>query len=159
MPELLGRGDDLGGEGLVDLDQVDVVDGHAGPLEGLADGLDGPEAHDLGVEAGHAAGHDAGQGGDAELAGPGVAHDDDRGRAVVERAGVAGRDRAALAEDRLELGQALEGGARPGAVVLGHHRAVGQGDRDDLPLEEAVLLGGHGPGLGQQRRTRPSPGG
>ena len=29
--EVLGRRDDLGGERLVDLDEVDVVDGHAGP--------------------------------------------------------------------------------------------------------------------------------
>ena len=46
--------------------------------------------------------------------------------------------------------QPLEGGAGPGAVVLGHHGAVGQRHRDDLALEEAVLLGRHGPGLGEQ---------
>ena len=49
MPSSLGRRDDLGGERLVDLDQVDVVDGHAGPGQGLAAGLDRAEAHDLGV--------------------------------------------------------------------------------------------------------------
>ena len=53
--ELPGRGDDLGGERLVDLDQVDVVDGHAGPAERLAAGLDRSEAHDLGVEGRDAA--------------------------------------------------------------------------------------------------------
>ena len=53
--EVAGRGDDLGGERLVDLDQVDVVDRHAGPAQRLAARLDRAEAHDLGVEAGHAA--------------------------------------------------------------------------------------------------------
>ena len=53
--EVLGRREHLGGEGLVDLDEVDVVDRHAGPLERLAARLDRAEAHDLGVEAGHAA--------------------------------------------------------------------------------------------------------
>ena len=48
--EVLGRRDDLGGERLVDLDQVDVVDRHAGPRQRLAAGLDRAEAHDLGVE-------------------------------------------------------------------------------------------------------------
>ena len=37
---MLGRGHDLGREGLVDLDQVDVVDAQAGPAQGLAGGLD-----------------------------------------------------------------------------------------------------------------------
>ena len=112
--ELLGRGDDLGGEGLVDLHQVDVVDGHAGPTQHLADGVDRTEAHDLGIETGDAAGHDAGQRGDAELAGLGVAHHDDGGGAVVERAGVAGGDGPTLPEHRVEGGQLLERGAGAG---------------------------------------------
>src|SRR5579863_6388793 len=65
--EMTGRGDDLGGEGLVDLDQVDVVDRHARPPQGLPAGLDGPETHDLGVQGRNAAGHDASQRGDPEL--------------------------------------------------------------------------------------------
>ena len=48
--EVLGRRDHLRGERLVDLDEVDVVDRHAGPLERLAAGLDRAEAHDLGVQ-------------------------------------------------------------------------------------------------------------
>ena len=77
--------------------------------------------------------------------GLGVAHDDDGGGAVVERAGVAGGDRAVGAEHRLELGQLLDGGAGAGAVVLRDDGAVGEGDRGDLPVEEAALLGGDGP--------------
>ena len=96
--------DDLRGERLVDLDQVDVVDGHAGPGQCLPGRLDRPVPHDLGGQGGESGGDDPGQRRDAELAGPGVGHDDQRGGAVVERAAVAGGDRAVGAEDRLEPG-------------------------------------------------------
>src|SRR6476661_4582270 len=41
--EVTGRRDDLGGERLVDLEQVDVVDGLAGTPQRLLDGLDRAE--------------------------------------------------------------------------------------------------------------------
>ena len=75
-----------------------------------------------------------------ELAGAVVGHHHHRGGAVVERAGVARGDRPVLAEHRLEGGEHLDGGARPGAVVAGHGGAVGTLHRDDLAVEEAVGL-------------------
>ena len=50
--QVTGRADDLAGERLVDLDEVDVVDGHACPLERLTACLDRSETHDLRVETG-----------------------------------------------------------------------------------------------------------
>ena len=54
--------------------------------------------------------------------------------------------------------------ASPSSVVLGRGpsslvttRAVGQRDRDDLALEEAVLLRLRRPGSARAARTRPSP--
>src|SRR4051794_5879569 len=44
--------DDLGGERLVDLDEVDVVDGHPGPLQGQLAGRYRAVTHDLRREAG-----------------------------------------------------------------------------------------------------------
>ena len=44
------RRDHLGGERLVDLDQVDVADGQPGAGQGRRDGLDRAEAHDLRAE-------------------------------------------------------------------------------------------------------------
>ena len=73
-----------------------------------------------------------------------VAHDDDRRGAVVERAAVAGGDRAVGAEHRLERGDRLQRHAGAGAVVVPTTGAVGQRDRGDLALPEAVgdgLLG------------------
>ena len=147
--EVLGRRDDLGGERLVDLDEVDVVDGHAGAGEGLAAGLDRAEAHDLGVQAGDARGDDPGERREAELGGLGVAHDHHRGGAVVQRAGVAGGDLAVGPEHRLQVGEALGGGAGPDAVVAGDGDrlalVVDGVDRGDLVLPEAVLERGGGP--------------
>src|SRR5450759_2602286 len=85
--------------------------------------------------------------GDAELTRPGVAHHDHRGGTVVERAGVAGGDGATLTEHRLQAGQSLQGGTGAGPVILGHHRPVRCGHRNDLTVEEARLLGGHRPDL------------
>ena len=106
--------------------------------------VDRAEAHDLRRQRRDAGRDDPRQRREAELLRLGVAHDDERGGAVVERAGVAGRDGAGLAEHRLERLHLLQRRAGPRAVVLAHHGAVGQRDRRDLALEEAVgdrLLG------------------
>src|SRR6478735_2069749 len=50
---LVGR-HDLGGERLVDLDEVDVADAHAGVAQRVLRGLDRAEAHDLRRQPGHA---------------------------------------------------------------------------------------------------------
>src|SRR6476469_9193185 len=70
--QLVRRGQHLRGERLVDLVEVHVPDGHAGPGQRLARGLDGAEAHDLGREAGDAGRHDAGEGGEPQLGSFGV---------------------------------------------------------------------------------------
>jgi hypothetical protein len=138
--EVTGGRDDLRRERLVELDQVDVVDGHAGASECLAARTDWPEPHDLGVQRRDAARDDAGQGSDPQLASARVAHHDDRRGAVVERARVARRDLAVGSERRLELRQLLDRGVGTRPVVLVDDAAVGQLDGDDLTLEEAALL-------------------
>src|SRR5690606_14030517 len=130
--EVLGRRHDLGGERLVDLDQVDVVDRHAGVLQRALARLDGAHAHDLGGEARDAGGDDARERGEPELGGLRVGHDDDRGGAIVERAAVACGHDAVGTEDRVELGDRVVGDAGARAVVGGDDRAVGQRDRGDL---------------------------
>src|SRR5690606_37407912 len=119
----------------------DVVDGETGAAQRLLRRLDRAEAHDLGGEAGDTGGDDPGQRGQAELAGLAVAHDDQRGGAVVERAAVAGGDQPVGAEDRLQTGDALHGDPGARTVVLGDHGAVRRRDGSDLALPEAVLDG------------------
>ena len=102
---LVGR-HDLGGERLVDLDQVDVADGHARRAPGLACvASTGPRPMISGERPRDAGGHDAGERREAELGRLGVGHDHHRGGAVVERAAVAGGDHAVGAEDRLRAGR------------------------------------------------------
>src|SRR5438270_2556515 len=68
--ELVAHGQHLGGERLVELDDVDIGDLHPGLGQDLAHGVDGTDAHDLGRTTGHRAGDDADLGLQAEGAGP-----------------------------------------------------------------------------------------
>ena len=95
------RREHLRGERLVELDQVDVVDGQARAGQGHARRVDRSEAHDLRRQAADPGGDDAGERGQAELVDDPVADHDDRRGAVVERAAVAGRDRAVGPEHRV----------------------------------------------------------
>src|SRR4051812_2048778 len=112
--ELLVRRDDLRRERLIDLDEVEVIDGHVRAGECLLARLDRAETHDLGRQARDAGGHDAGEWRDAELFRLRVAHDDDGRRAVVEWARVTCSDSAVRAEHRLQRRHAFGGdtGAR-----------------------------------------------
>src|SRR4051794_12500668 len=142
--ELLVRRDHLRGERLVDLDEVDVVDRHLRASEGLLGGLDRTETHDLRRQAGDTGRHDAGEWRDAELLRLRVAHDDDRGGAVVERARVARSDPSVRTEHRLQLSHPFDSDPGARAIVLLDHPTVGQCHRRDLALPETVrdrLLG------------------
>ncbi len=46
-------GENLGGEGLVELDEVDLVEGEVSPVKGSCRRADGADAHDLRTAAGH----------------------------------------------------------------------------------------------------------
>ena len=132
-------------EGLVGLDQVEVLDGPAGLLQRLLGSGDRPRAHDRGVDAGVCPGDDAGERRDAPLPGLLQRHEDDGRRAVVDAAGAARRDRAVLIEGRAELGKRLVGHAVLDELVVGEHGlalARLDDDGDDLVLELAGLLGG-----------------
>ena len=71
---LLPRQDDRG-EGLVDLDEVDVVERHARLLEHLGGGGDGAGEHGDRVDAGQRKGVEASPRGEAEFGGLLLAHD------------------------------------------------------------------------------------
>ena len=138
-PELPRHRQHLGRERLVQLDDVHVLDRHPRPSQHSPDGLDRPDAHDLRLDAGHGRGDDSRPRTDPELARPLLAHHDDRGRSVVQRARVARRHPAVGLERRLERRQSLQRRLPPRPVVLrdavpGRHLAV----------EEARVLGRHG---------------
>ena len=110
-------GDRLAGEGLVQLDEVEIVDVEPGALERLARGRDGAEAHDRRVDAGDGRRDDAGQRREAVLARASPASTRTVALAPSLMPGaVAGRDRAALAERGPQPRQRLQ--RRVGARML-----------------------------------------
>src|SRR5579884_2926758 len=140
--ELADDGDALRGEGLVQLDHVNVRKLQAGAGQRLADGGDGADAHHLRADARDGRGEHARLGLDAPLLRL-LRRDDDRGGgAVVERAAVAGGDGASLDERRLQLGERLHRGVAARALIDGEERAVGQRHGHDLALGDARVAGG-----------------
>ena len=137
--EVAVRGDHLGGEGLVDLDQVDVADGHSGAASAPA-GWPRPGPRPM-------------ISGDrpltpvATMRASGVRPSS---RALVSdmmttaaAPSLSGQQlpavtRAVGPEDRLELLDGLQGHPCARAVVLRDDGAVRQGDRGDLAGPEAV---------------------
>ena len=112
------EGQHLHGEGLVQLEQADVVDGQAGAGQRPLGGRDRADAHHLGVDAGEAVADQGHPHRQAELGGGVGAGQDAGGRPVVEAGGVAGGDPAVRAERGLQRrpgrpGWCSAGAARP----------------------------------------------
>ncbi|CRP52210.1 hypothetical protein PAERUG_P5_London_26_VIM_2_01_09_02983 [Pseudomonas aeruginosa] len=138
----------LRGEGLVGLDQVQLLQAPAGLVERATGGGDRADAHDRRVDPGAGVAGDPRQHRQAQGLGLGRAHQQYRGGAVVEAGGVAGGDAAVLPEGRLELGQGLDGGAGARLLVgIEAQRlalALRDLDRRDLVAEAPALDGGDG---------------
>src|SRR5690606_13555133 len=121
--ELLLAGEVLGGERLVDLDQVEVGLLEAGPGEGAADRRDRADAHDRGLDAGDVPLDHAGQRGEVVALYRLFAGDDQRAAAVADARRVARGDDAALLERGRQFGHRLEVGLAARVFVggeLGH---------------------------------------
>ena len=138
--EVLRRRNHLRRERFVDLDEIDVVNRHLCALQCLTNRLDRTQAHDLGIQTGHARRNDARERGDAQLLRLRVTHHHHGSCAVVQRTGVPRSDLAIGAESRLQVGEALDGRSVAGTIVLRHHGAVGKRDRCDFTFEETVVL-------------------
>ena len=132
-------GQRLRGERLVELDHVDVAPAQAGALQRLVGGLDGGDAEDVWVDGVHGARDDPRQRLAPEALGRGRVADQRRAGAVVERGGVAGGDRAVLAEGGPQLGELLHRRVGPDALVA---RQLDVGQRDHVVVVEAGLPGG-----------------
>ena len=91
-------GEGLGGKGLVDFDDVHILDLHAHLLHHLGHGVDGAEAHDGGVAPGDGKALQLRDGLDAQLLGEAGGHDDHIGRGVGGLGGGGGGHGAVLAE-------------------------------------------------------------
>ena len=174
--QLAGHGDGLGGKGLVGLDQVDVIDGDAGLLHGVAGSDHGADAHDLGIHAALAPADQLGHGLQTVLGHSLAGGQHDGGSAVVDAGGVGGGNAlgaligsilaagglegvdhhgvgglGAHGERTLQLGDAVRGDTGLGILILGegnHFLLDLDHHGDDLVIEPAGGLGGLGLLLG-----------
>src|SRR5262245_34919812 len=125
-------------EGLVDLDQIDVVDLHPVAVEQLLRRRDGTGEHDHGVDADGGLVDDPRTRLEAERLRLLALHQQHGGGSVRDLRRVAGGDLAVLLEGGLQLRERLQAGVGPDALIGDVGVAV-DGERDDLALEAALL--------------------
>lgn len=140
----------LGGKGLVDLEDVDIILGDASLLQGDGNGLPGANTHQKGLDANNAGGDVLADDLLAQALSGGTLHEQDGGGAVGDLRGVTGVDGAVLGESRADLAEGLGGDTLTDTVVgldsdglLLAGLGIGPLDleRSNLLVEEAGLLG------------------
>src|SRR5829696_7371313 len=109
--------DDLRGERLVDLDQIDVGEGQPRLVEHLLRRRHGADPHDLGRHPAPRPRDDLGERLPAFGLGASFAHEHHRGGAVGDAAGVAGGDAPSVSEDRLQPTEGLHRRVGPRMLV------------------------------------------
>ncbi len=148
MPRSLHRREADGGERLVELEQVEIGDLHAGGVERTVDRARRLRQQRRVGTRDHAEAHELGDRRDAERLGLGRRHDHDRRGAVGDLRRVAGGDGAVLGERGAQSAERLRGRARSHAFVgVDQDRvalALRDLDRRDLLGESAFLHRGGG---------------
>jgi hypothetical protein len=147
-----------GGESLVELDEVNVVEGKLELVEELGDGDRGTDTHDPRGQTGDSGADVLGEDGLAEGLGLGALHQQDGGGAVSQLRGVAGvRPVTVGQESGLDLLQRLECGTSADALVLCENDLLllaglgvldGGLDGSDLVVEPTSLLRDLGTAVG-----------
>ena len=142
------------GEGFVDLDESDLVQGEAGPVERLAGRGDRRREHQDGVVAREGERDEAGAGPQTQAHGRAPLHDQQRRRGIADLRRVARRDQPVRHESRLERGKLVHAGVGADAFVPAHggSSAVPGWDRHrhDLRREAPVGGGARGPAMALQ---------
>jgi hypothetical protein len=142
--ELTGHREALRSEGLVELDEVDLIDRQAGLLEQLARGRSGSDPHDARWNTCDGRGDHARLGREPEALHCGLRGDQQRAGTVVDARRVAGRHGAGLAKRCPQLRERFERRVRSRMLVAIHLHdlalAACDRHRDDLLSEPAALL-------------------
>ncbi len=148
--ELINDGNGLRGERLVDLEQCQVTDLPAGPAQRLAHRRHRPDPHVVGVHPRAGAARVASQRFGARPLHGTLGHQQQAGRAVVQRRGVTAGDRAAGPERWLLRGEfgCRQAGLDPLVLADGPLRRL---DRHDLASEPAAGRGRRRPLMAEQR--------
>src|SRR2546430_3257057 len=139
-PQLLLDGEVLRRKRLVHLDEIELLELHAGLLECLAGRGRRADAHILGLDPRHRPRYQPAQGLQAVRRGEILAREHGGRRAVHDPGRVAGGHEPVLVEVRLQSEQYLERGVRPHVLVLAVLDGLPlllDGDRDHFILEHA----------------------
>src|SRR5260370_5020904 len=142
-PEVARDGEDDRGEGLVDLDALDIAEPPPRSVERLTDGRDRPEAEHAGLDRGDAIGDEARDRCEAALVRPVSVGEDDGGRAAVYAGRIARGDRPVLAECRPQRGERFQRRLRPIGLIRIEYRLAlpaGKLDQNGLHHELSTLL-------------------
>ena len=118
QPELAEAGDGLGGEGLVQLDDVEIADGEAEALQQLLRRRHRPDPHDPRRHAGRGhAQHPCPRRQPVALGRRSRGEQQSR-RPIIDARGIAGGDGAGIANHRLQLGERGQGRIGAGMLVV-----------------------------------------
>ena len=157
--KLAGDGEGLGGEGFVELKQIDAVDGPPGTVESFAGAVDGGHHDPLGIDAAGGVRNDAGERLQSEVTRFGRGHDNDGSGGIVNARRVARGDRPIFFEGGLEGAKRFDGRVfADGLVVIEKSRRLtfflcGNFDGNDFGGEAALAPGGCGFFVGEEREA------
>jgi len=121
--QLADNGKSLGGEGFVQLHQVDLAKVHPCLFQRFWDGLYRSDAHDARMHAGTGAGYQSGYRRQAQLFHHFFSHDDHKGRAIAGLGRIPCRHAATGGKDGLQMGQRFQRGVGAGTFVRIHGEA------------------------------------
>lgn len=114
-PEVLHAHHSLARKRLVDLVEVDVVEGQGGELEDLGDGERWADTHNARGDSDDGRGDELAEDGEAKALGNRAAGEDDGGSTIGDLRSIAGVRGAVLLEGGLQLGETLLGDTIPDA--------------------------------------------
>ena len=142
-PELAQHCERLGGEGLVQLDHIQLCERKPREREHLARRRHGSHPHDARLDPGGGRRDDAGARGEAPAPHGALRGDEQRAGAVVDTRGIAGRHRAVGAKGCRERGELLERRLRSRMLIACHDErrlalALRNLHRHELAREEAA---------------------
>lgn len=149
--ELLNAVNSHGGESLVELEEINVVDSEAELLEELGDGDGWADTHDAGRKTGNGGAAELGEDGLAELLSGGALHEENSSSSISDLRGVTTSGAVTpLGEGRADLRERGIGGAVADTVISLDDNVLDltglrvlplSGDGDNLLVEETCLLG------------------
>lgn len=119
---LLNGENGLGGKGLVQLEDIDILDLDTSLLADGGDGVGRAHTHDLGGASNHSRGDELSENGESQLLGRLALHEQNSGGTIRDLGGVTGG--GGSIKGGAQLGQGLEGGTGTDTIILGNNNLL-----------------------------------